>query len=178
MPPLTFREASEKDANFLAKMLWLASEWREDPAPPMPASLAPHLAKYVEGFGRPGDFGVLALRDGVAVGAAWGRLFSSANPGYGYVSDTIPELSIVVRADARGRGVATELLTRLLAQARHRGFSAVSLSVEIDNPARRLYERLGFRQTGVVGGSLTMTVDLPRATWSDDAAGTRAGRGV
>ncbi len=36
----------------------------------------------------------------------------------------------------------------------------LSLSVEPDNPARRLYERHGFQVIGTVKGSLTML--LPR----------------
>jgi len=34
------------------------------------------------------------------------------------------------------------------------------LSVEPDNPARRLYERFGFQQVGDADGSLTMLLRL------------------
>ncbi|WP_119459533.1 GNAT family N-acetyltransferase [Rhodospirillaceae bacterium SYSU D60014] len=44
------------------------------------------------------------------------------------------------------RGIGTHVLTALMADARNRGRS-VTLSVVKINPARRLYERLGFRQT-------------------------------
>jgi ribosomal protein S18 acetylase RimI-like enzyme len=36
----------------------------------------------------------------------------------------------------------------------------MSLSVEPDNYARRLYERFGFQQIGKIGGSLTMVLRL------------------
>jgi len=36
----------------------------------------------------------------------------------------------------------------------------LSLSVEVDNYARRLYERVGFRQVGEVNGSVTMLLRL------------------
>jgi ribosomal protein S18 acetylase RimI-like enzyme len=73
--------------------------------------------------------------------------------GYGFVATDVPELSIGVTADERGRGVGTALLEELLAQARATGHPAVSLSVETDNPAVRLYERLGFVRVGYVGTS-------------------------
>jgi ribosomal protein S18 acetylase RimI-like enzyme len=48
-----------------------------------------------------------------------------------------------------------------MAQARDRGLSAVSLSVEDENPARELYSRCGFVVVGRNGNSDTMRLDLP-----------------
>jgi ribosomal protein S18 acetylase RimI-like enzyme len=42
----------------------------------------------------------------------------------------------------RGRGIGTALLQGLIAEA---GARTLSIHVEVNNPARRLYERLGFR---------------------------------
>jgi ribosomal protein S18 acetylase RimI-like enzyme len=47
----------------------------------------------------------------------------------------------------RGRGLGTRLLRGLIAEAEESGRS-LSIHVEIHNPARRLYERLGFRPAG------------------------------
>jgi ribosomal protein S18 acetylase RimI-like enzyme len=44
----------------------------------------------------------------------------------------------------------------LLAVAGEHGAPGVSLSVEADNPARRLYERAGFAVVREGGGALTM----------------------
>ncbi|MGH8896543.1 MAG: GNAT family N-acetyltransferase [Egibacteraceae bacterium] len=44
----------------------------------------------------------------------------------------------------RGRGIGTRLLVALLRRA-GAAHSAITLSVRTDNPALRLYERLGFR---------------------------------
>ena len=63
----------------------------------------------------------------------------------------------------RRRGVGTRLLAALVAEAERSALPALSLSVEPDNPAARLYERLGFRTVGVNGGSLTMLLDLSKA---------------
>ncbi len=101
--------------------------------------------KYLEGWGRPGDSGVIAVDEaGQSLGAAWYRLHSEGAPGYGFVSSTIPELTIGVRADARGQGIGHALLRALIVLAQNQGYTALSLSVDRNNPARHLYERLGW----------------------------------
>jgi ribosomal protein S18 acetylase RimI-like enzyme len=51
--------------------------------------------------------------------------------------------------------VGGRLLNAAIAHARHH-HPGVSLSVSADNPARRLYERRGFRVVAEAGDSLTM----------------------
>ncbi len=124
----------------------------------------PHVRRYLDGWGRPGDAGVIAVsEDGQPLGAAWYRLFPAEAPGWGFVAADVPELSIGVTAAARGRGVGRELLDALLKLAREQGYRALSLSVDRQNPARRLYERVGFRDAGVSDPSdtsVTMIVHL------------------
>jgi len=48
----------------------------------------------------------------------------------------------------RGRGLGTALVEHVLADAERRGCGRVYLEVRVDNPARRLYHRLGFRRVG------------------------------
>ncbi len=70
----------------------------------------PESRKYLEGWGRPGDAGVIAVDDGGRpLGAAWCRLFPPDDPGYGFVAPDVPELSIGVHADARGQGIGRAL---------------------------------------------------------------------
>ncbi|HEX6655203.1 MAG TPA: GNAT family N-acetyltransferase [Candidatus Limnocylindria bacterium] len=110
----------------------------------------PQVRRYFVGRGRPGDTGVVAVtEDGQRLGVAWYRLFSAAEPGWGFIAADIPELSIFVAAEARGRGVGSALLDALMGLAREQGHRALSLSVNRQNPARRLYERKGFREAGV-----------------------------
>jgi GNAT superfamily N-acetyltransferase len=123
----------------------------------------PHVRHYFEGWGRTGDAAVVAVVDGQRLGAAWYRLFPADDPGWGFVATDVPELSIGVAAEARGRGVGSALLDALLTLARERGYRAVSLSVDRQNPARRLYERKGFREAGVsdpTDSSVTMIAQL------------------
>ncbi|HLF76068.1 MAG TPA: GNAT family N-acetyltransferase [Dehalococcoidia bacterium] len=48
----------------------------------------------------------------------------------------------------RNRGVGTAIVQRVVAEARRRRRGRVYLEVRVDNPARRLYHRLGFRRMG------------------------------
>ena len=88
-------------------MLWLAFNWRNEAVSEQhwPDPTAP--AKYVDGFGRHGDAGVVAAVAGQDVGAAWYRLLPADDPGYGFVAADIPELTLGVASQARGRGIGT-----------------------------------------------------------------------
>lgn len=103
----------------------------------------PALVRYVQNWGRSGDMGVLALSRDTAIGAAWLRLWPKDDRGYGYLAEAVPELAIAVLPDYRAQGVGTALLKQTLAIAQDK-FPAVSLSIRADNPALRLYQRVGF----------------------------------
>jgi GNAT superfamily N-acetyltransferase len=118
------------------------------------------LERYVTGWGRTGDSGLLAIDEFQPVGAAWYRLFEEEEPGYGFVDESTPELTIAIVPSRRGRGLGEELLTALLEQARSEGYGRISLSVEPDNPALHLYEQHGFAKVGERGGALVMKSDL------------------
>jgi GNAT superfamily N-acetyltransferase len=144
-------------------MLAVAADWRSPTPRPVREVLAdPLLAHYVTGWPRPGDGGVVAEDDGGPLGAAWWRTFPPDDPGFGFVRAEVPEVSVAVRAPARGRGVGRALLRRLIAEAERAALPGLSLSVEADNPARRLYLDLGF-DVVAEAGALTMLLDLPPA---------------
>ena len=117
----------------------------------------PTLRAYVENWHRPGDecFIAFDLATSEPVGAIWIRLFSTDNPGYGFVDENTPELSMAVVPGRRGQGIGTELLRKML-EYLDRRCAAVSLSVSSENPARRLYLRSGFEVVGSDTGSLIM----------------------
>jgi GNAT superfamily N-acetyltransferase len=119
----------------------------------------PHVRRYLDGWGRVGDAAVVAVAaDRQRLGAAWYRLFPAEDPGWGFVAADVPEISIGVAATARGKGVGSALLDALLALARQHGYQAVSLSVDRQNPARRLYERKGFHDAGTSGPTDTSVI--------------------
>ena len=90
------------------------------------------------------------------VGAAWYRFWSEHDHSYGYVSADIPELGMAVVNGFRKRGVGGRLLHALIKLAADRGIARLSLSVEEDNPARRLYLRQGFERVAAIGNAWTM----------------------
>lgn len=157
------RRLTTDDLPFLWLMLREAAYWR------LPASTRPsveqiaadrHVARYLDEWGREGDDGVVALAHDGPVGAAWFRLFKPAEAGYGFVNPRIPEMSLAVVAQWRRRGVGGALLAASLELADELGHESLSLSVEADNPARRLYEKAGFVKVGTVSGSWTMVADV------------------
>jgi GNAT superfamily N-acetyltransferase len=135
------RAATVTDEPFLWEMLYLAL-FVPAGEPPQPRSVLrePAVARYVEGWGmRRGDSGLIALVSGAPVGAAWLRCFPASEPGYGFVDESTPELSIAVLSAYRGKGIGSRLLKVLL-----QGVDATSLSCDPANPAWRLYVRHGF----------------------------------
>lgn len=91
------------------------------------------------------QFVVVARHLGRVVGAYYvkpnfpGRAGHIANAGY------------VVEGDWRGRGVGRALVEDSLVQARRAGFDAIQFNLVFEsNPARALYEELGFQVVGRV----------------------------
>lgn len=59
--------------------------------------------------------------------------------------DTVGIFDVVTAPAQRGKGLATQLLRRALSDAAAQGVHTAYLQVVESNPARRVYERLGFR---------------------------------
>src|SRR5512143_2491477 len=135
---MVIRRGGRQDVRFLRDMLHHAYYWRErDPGDePGPVS------RYVKGWGRPGDIALIAVDEAFPVGAAWYRLFRRDQPGYGFVDEQTPELTIAVVPSRRGRGIGEALLEALCERARAEGHRAISLSIEHGNEAL-----LGFYET-------------------------------
>ena len=161
-----YRVTNRADPEFLWLMLYEAAFWRDTGEAERPvlddARAERWFARYVEGWGRPGDTGLMVLdRNDEPVGAAWYRTFPADDAGFGFVAPDIPEVSIAVYPECRGLGLGSLLLGALIARARADGVRALSLSVALDNPARRLYVRSGFVDQGAAdGGSQTMVLSL------------------
>jgi ribosomal protein S18 acetylase RimI-like enzyme len=145
------------DQTFLWEMLYHSLYVSEDGAPfDRNVVNQPEIARYVKDWGRPNDSGFVAVDEANRpLGAIWLRLFSSAEKGFGYINDQTPELGMAVLTGYQGHGIGTKLLSRLMESAR-KDFESISLSVVAENPAVRLYLRLGFEVAGKNGTALTM----------------------
>jgi len=152
--PVELQLLTLSDQVILWEMLYYAIYAPKGKKPPSRAILEEaDIARYAENWGQESDMGYKALEDGVIVGAAWLRL----SRGYGFVAEDIPELTIAVLPDHRGRGIGTSLLTRLIDTAAQ-SFQGISLSVVGENPVMDLYRRLGFEIVRPDGASFTMVL--------------------
>ena len=157
MKDVQYRSAGPEDFTFLATMLGEAAAWRPDnPTPTANQVLAdPRYSMYLTGWPRPGDHGLIAEQD-APLGAAWYRTYTEASHGYGFVNEGIPELSIAVIASRRHEGIGRQLLVDLINASDSQGYAGMSLSVREANPARRLYESVGFVPVETQGSSRKM----------------------
>lgn len=126
---------------------------REGKLPPSRDILKiPELAKYVQGWGRTGDQWFIAIsRDNQAsIGAAWYRLFTEDDKGYGYINSETPEIAIAILPEYRNKGLGQVLMLHLLKQAKADGYQQISLSCGLTNAnALHLYQKLGFEKVEV-----------------------------
>jgi GNAT superfamily N-acetyltransferase len=156
MSDINLRPILPIDEPFLWEMLFLALYVPEGrPACSREILNDPDIACYVQGWGRPGDWGLLARDGDKAIGAIWLRLWSGDEKGYGFISPTIPELSIALQPEYRDKGLGTRMIRTVISMAQEQ-YIGLSLSVVEMSPARQLYERLGFRKVGQVLDSLVM----------------------
>jgi GNAT superfamily N-acetyltransferase len=135
----------EKEA-IMFKMVWDAAIPATDAAPdaiplrPEHAAQAVALAKLTN----PGPFGIRTRELGEYFGYFEGeRLIAMA--GERFCAGDLQEVSgICTHPDFQGRGLAKKLTLKLIRRQRSRGMTTF-LHVMSHNPARALYEKMGFR---------------------------------
>ena len=150
------RRLTQLDEPFLRDMLYYAL-YVPKGQPPLPRETIyePKIRRYVENLGLPDDIGCIAIGGDIPIGAAWLRKFPEDNQGFGYIDNMTPEISIALSPEYRGKGIGSALLNYLFDLVKER-YASMSLSVSQENPARRLYERIGFQIVKQEGDSLIM----------------------
>ena len=137
----SIRLLTQEDEPFLWQMLYVAAHMAEEGESTVEAVVNhPLITKYVKHWRRAGDMGFVAtLNSSQPIGAAWLRLLTGDEKGFGWIDDSIPELAIAVLPEYTNQGVGTQLLAHVLSAAKA-SYPAVSLSVRSSNPALHLYE--------------------------------------
>ena len=126
-------------------------------APPRSIIENEDLQVYVRDFGkRPDDRCLVAEVDGKVVGAVWTRIMDD----YGHTDNQTPSLAISLYKEYRGQGIGTALLQRMLERLRSDGYGQVSLSVQKENFALRMYEKAVFRVVANRGEEVLMVCEL------------------
>jgi ribosomal protein S18 acetylase RimI-like enzyme len=158
------RPLTVSDQPFLWEMLYQSLYVQEGHAPFERSILDdPNIAKYVKDWGREDDSGFVAIDENAQpVGAIWMRMLKGAEKGFGYVDDRTPEVGMAVLPEYRGRGIGTNLLSRLV-ESTVSIYENLSLSVASGNTAIHLYQRAGFEIVGEDGNSITMKIKLNAA---------------
>jgi GNAT superfamily N-acetyltransferase len=143
----TIRPAEAGDADFLGDMLMEAVNWSSEwkPRSREKAFATPAVSHYIAGWPRDTDLGVIAEVGGQHAGAAWLRFLPATDPGYGFVAEDIPELTLGVAAAFRRQGLGRALMRAAAGAARAAGITGISLSVERKNFAQRLYLSEGYK---------------------------------
>lgn len=130
--------------NFLLLAIYVPEGYEGD----LPQSIIyddPKCRAAFERFGeRADDRSLAAVVGDEIIGACWVRTTDE----YGHVDNETPSFSISIREEYRGQGIGTALMRSMLSDLRAAGFARASLSVQKENPACRLYTRLGFRIVG------------------------------
>lgn len=139
---MNIRPIKTREIPLLTEFLYEAI-FQKDEREPVPRTILqePGIFLYIDEFGTlPDDYCLVAEVDDKIVGAVWVRCIK----GYGHIDDEVPEFAISVYPEHRGRGIGTRLLNAMLDSLREKGVALASLSVQKDNPAKRLYQRAGF----------------------------------
>lgn len=152
------REMKKEEYCLLDDFLYEAIYIPEGMEPPDRSVInCPELQEYIAEFGkRQHDKALVAEVQRNVVGAVWVRVMND----YGHIDTDTPSLAVSVYREYRGQGIGTSLLNQLLAEEKAAGYSRISLSVQKDNYAVRMYQKAGFTVVDESPEEYIMRVDL------------------
>ena len=79
---------------------------------------------------------------------------------YGHIDENTPSLAMSVLKAYRGMGIGTSLLMHMLSTEKAAGYAKLSLSVQKDNYAVKLYQKAGFTTVSETDEEYIMVVNL------------------
>ena len=153
------RPIKNNEYKILDKFLYEAIFIPESTEPP-PFSIIekPELQVYTENFGKKDDYCLVAEIENKIIGAVWVRIMDD----YGHIDNNIPSLAISLYSDFRGKGIGTALLESMLLLLKSENYEKVSLSVQKENYAYRMYLKAGFEVVSENDEEYIMLCDLQK----------------
>lgn len=140
------RPLKQSEIYILSDFLYEAI-FQKDNAIPLPKEIInkPELNIFIKDFGKPDDYCLVAEVDNKIIGAVWSRVLFGEIKGYGNIDSTTPELAISLYKQYRNKGIGTDLMKGILKLLKEKGYNRVSLSVQKDNYAVKMYKAVGFK---------------------------------
>jgi ribosomal protein S18 acetylase RimI-like enzyme len=142
---LKIRELNKTDELLFEDFLYQAVFQKERNLLPKSVIYEPRVYAFIKDWGQTDDYGVVAIIDNKIVGMAWSRIITGELKGYGNIDEKTPELAMSVLDEYQKRGIGYLLLEELLKKLKAKGYQKMSLSVDKDNYAVKLYQKVGFR---------------------------------
>lgn len=171
LPRITLRPSTDEDRPFLQRV-YASTREEELATAPWPEE---QKRQFLEMQFQAQDMDYRARRPDAqflvieADGTPIGRLYRV------FLDDELRVMDIALLPEWRGQGIGSALIDDIIAEADAAGL-IVSLHVERWNPARRLYDRLGFDVTGET--EVYLRLERPPGTarraagWSESASGS------
>jgi len=97
------------------------------------------LQVYIKDFGKKDDYCLVYEDNNKIVGTCWVRIMND----YGHIDDNTPSLAISLYEDYRGKGIGTKLMQEMINHLKGK-YDKISLSVQKDNYATKMYKKVGF----------------------------------
>lgn len=138
----TIRELHPNEYSLLKEFLYLAI-YQPDKTNLAPRSIIenPDLQVYIKDFGtKKDDYCFCAEVENKVVGAVWVRSIN----GYGSVDNDTVEFAISVFEEYQKMGIGTALMNKMLEHLNKLNYPKVSLAVQKENYAVRMYQKVGF----------------------------------
>ena len=136
------RELDKKEISVLDDFLYEAI-FLPDDSIVLPRNIIekPELQVYIENWGKPDDLCLVAECENKIVGAVWTRIMND----YGHIDNQTPSLAISLYKNYRNKGIGTAIMEAILRLLKSKGYSQVSLAVQKENYAVKMYKKVGFK---------------------------------
>ena len=143
---ITFRPFTKADLPVMKDLLYAAIFIPEGTEPPSQDVLEiPEVDVYIKDFGtKKDDYCLLAELDGKIIGGVWVRILADEIKGFGNIDSETPEFSISVFKEYQNMGIGTKLMSQMIDLMKTKNYKQLSLSVQKENYAARMYKKLGF----------------------------------